>query len=196
MKRLLLLILTSTLLALAVWCSFNIYQNSAMQGEIKKDYSTVNSITYGLLSVNTWKEHLTNMVMNRVDEFEFTEAQEDTLVKQVGNILSAGLDKGEALIEQKQKGIKAKLRKFAIKTLVPEEKIRELVPVFAQTIVTEIQKPENKDALKFVIKDKIQEYSDMTHANSIADIKLIDSLMQKYEVRDLIEFNKKNAGRY
>lgn len=194
-KRLLLLLLTGTLLALAIWSSFNIYQNSARQGEIKKDYSTVNSITYGLLSVNTWKDHLTNMVMNRVDEFEFTEAQEDTLVKQVGNILTAGLDKGEALIDQKQKGVKAKLRKFAVKTLVPEEKIRALVPVFAQTIVTEIQKTENKDALKFVIKEKIQEYSDMTHANSIADIKLIDSLMQKYEVRDLEEFNKKNARR-
>ncbi|NJW54593.1 hypothetical protein, partial [Salinimicrobium oceani] len=115
--------------------------------------------------------------------------------KQVEGILDAGLDKGEALIDQKQKGVKAKLRKFAVKTLVPEEKIRALVPVFAQTMITEIQKPENKDALKFVIKSKIQEYSDMTHANSAAGIKLVDSLLQKYEVSDLQGFNKKSAER-
>lgn len=193
LKRVLLLLFTAGLLAVAIWSSFNIYKDSALQGEIKHDYSTINSITYGILSVNTWKDHLTNMVMNRVDEFEFTEAQEDTLVKQVAGILDAGLDKGEALIDQKQKGIKAKLRKFAVRTLVPEEKIRALVPVFAQTIVTEIQKPENKDALKYVIKSKIQEYSDMTHANSLADIKLMDSLMQKYQVQDFQEFNEKSA---
>lgn len=192
-KRILLLLFTAGLLGIAVWSSFNIYKDSALQGEIKQDYSTINSITYGILSVNTWKDHLTNMVMNRVDEFEFTEAQEDTLVKQVSGILTAGLNKGESLIDQKQTTIKGKLRKFAIKTLVPEEKVRALVPVFAQTIVTEIQKPENKDALKYVIKSKIQEYSDMTHANSAADIKLVASLMRKYEVKDLDEFNKKSA---
>lgn len=194
-QRFLLLLFTACLLAIAIWSSYNIFQNSRVQGEIKKDYSTVNSITYGILSVNTWKDHLTNMVMNRVDEFEFTEAQEDTLVKQVAGILDAGLDKGEALIDQKQKGIKAKLRKFAVKTLVPEEKIRALVPVFAQTMVTEIQKPENKEALKYVIKSKIQEYSDMTHANSAADIMLLDSLMQKHEVKNLSEFNARSATR-
>jgi hypothetical protein len=131
------------------------------------------------------------MVLNRIDEFEFTEAQEDTLVHQVENILTAGIDKGANLLDQKQKGIKAKLRKFAVKTLVPEDKIRALVPMFAQTIVNEIQKPENKEALKFVIKSKLQEYSDLTYDDSqIATLK-INALLDKYEVEDLIEFNEK-----
>src|SRR5690606_37577223 len=124
-----------------------------------------NSITHGLMSVNIWVDHLTNMLLNRIDEFEFTTEQEDTLVFQVENILTAGIDKGAGLIDQKQKGIKAKLRKFAVRTLVPEDKIRALVPMFAQTIVDEIQQPENKEALKYVIKSKLQEYSDLTHAN-------------------------------
>lgn len=194
LKRLLLILFTGTLLLLACWSSFHVYKYSSEQGEIKKDYSTVNSITFGILSVNTWRDHLTNMIMNRVDKFQLTPAQEDTLVLQVSGILTAGLNKGEALIDQKQTSIKGKLRKFAVKTLVPEDKIRALVPVFAQTIVDEIQKPENKDAIKFVIKSKIQEYSDMTHADSRAATIMMDSLLQKYEVRDIQEFNKKTAS--
>src|SRR5690606_27119736 len=153
----------------------------------------LNSITHGILSVNIWRDHLTSMVLNRIDDFEFTEAQEDTLVDQVENILTAGINKGAALLDQKQKGLKAKLQKFAVKTLVPEDKIRALVPMFAQTIVSEIQKPENKEALKYVIKSKLQEYSDLTHANSEVAIRRIKEIMDKYEVEDLAGFNEQTS---
>lgn len=192
-QRILLVLVAGALLIAAAWSSYNIYKYSTEVAGIKKDYSEINSITHGILSVNIWRDHLTNMVLNRIDDFEFTEAQEDTLVMQVENILTAGIDKGASLIDQKQKGIKAKLRKFAVRTLVPEEKIRALVPMFAQTIVTEIQKPENKDALKYVIKSKLQEYSDLTHANSEVAVMRIDELLDKYEVGDLKDFNQKTS---
>ncbi len=193
-QRTILVLFAGALLVIAGWSSYYIYKYSSEVAEIKKDYSEINSITHGILSVNIWRDHLTNMVLNRIDDFEFTEAQEDTLVLQVENILTAGIDKGASLIDQKQKGIKAKLRKFAVRTLVPEEKIRALVPMFAQTIVTEIQKPENKDALKYVIKSKLQEYSDLTHANSEVAVLRINELMDKYEVEDLKAFNQKTSN--
>ena len=191
LQRIFLILLAGGLLAIAGWSSYLVYKYSSEAAEIKKDYSQLNSITHGIMSVNIWRDHLTNMVLNRIDEFEFTEEQEDTLVYQVENILSAGIDKGASLMDQKQTTLKGKLRKFAVRTLVPEDKIRALVPMFAQTIVDEIQKPENKDALKYVIKSKLQEYSDMTHANSVATDLKLDSIYSKYEVADLKSFNVK-----
>lgn len=178
---------------MAGWSSYLVYKYSSEAAEVKKDYSELNNITHGILSVNIWRDHLTNMLLNRIDEFEFTAEQEDTLVFQVENILTAGIDKGDSLMNLKQKTLKGKLRKFAIRTLVPEEKIRALVPMFAQTILDEIQKPENKEALKFVIKSKIQEYSDMTHANSEAAVLRVNELLYKYDVTDLKEFNQKTS---
>ena len=191
LQQFLVILFAGALLLLAGWSSYSIYKYSTEAAEIKRDYSELNSITHGIMSVNIWRDHLTTMVLNRIDEFEFTEDQEDTLVHQVENILTAGIDKGADILDQKQKGIKAKLRKFAVKTLVPEDKIRALVPMFAQTIVNEIQKPENKEALKYVIKSKLQEYSDLTHDDSrIAALK-IKVLLDKYEVEDLAGFNEK-----
>ncbi|MDX1761365.1 MAG: paraquat-inducible protein A [Christiangramia sp.] len=191
LQQFLVILFAGALLLLAGWSSYSIYKYSTEAAEIKRDYSELNSITHGIMSVNIWRDHLTTMVLNRIDEFEFTEDQEDTLVHQVENILTAGIDKGADILDQKQKGIKAKLRKFAVKTLVPEDKIRALVPMFAQTIVNEIQKPENKEALKYVIKSKLQEYSDLTHDDSkIAALK-IKVLLDKYQVEDLAGFNEK-----
>lgn len=193
LQRVLLIIFAGGMLAIAGRSSYLVYIYSSEAAEIKKDYSELNSITHGIMSVNIWRDHLTNMVLNRIDEFEFTEEQEDTLVFQVENILNAGIDKGSALMDQKQTTLKGKLRKFAVRALVPEDKIRALVPMFAQTIVDEIQKPENKEALKFVIKSKLQEYSDLTHANSEVAVVRLKSLFDKYGVGDLPDFNRKTA---
>ncbi|WP_051205539.1 paraquat-inducible protein A [Salinimicrobium xinjiangense] len=191
LQRLLLIIFTGGLLVISGWSSFLVYKYSSEAAQIKKDFSELNSITHGILSVNIWRDHLTNMLLNRIDEFEFTAEQEDTLVFQVENILTAGIDKGDSLMNLKQKTLKGKLRKFAVRTLVPEEKIRALVPMFAQTIVDEIQKPENKEALKYVIKSKLQEYSDMTHANSLAAVIRLNELLYRYDAANLEEFNLK-----
>lgn len=192
-QRILLVLFTCALLVTAAWSSYSVYRYSSEAAEIKKDYSELNSITHGILSVNIWRDHLTSMVLNRIDEFEFTAEQEDTLVLQVEKILTAGIDKGDSLMNLKQKTLKGKLRKFAVRTLVPEEKIRALVPMFAQTVVDEIQKPENKEALKYVIKSKIQEYSEMTHADSEAAVLRVNELLYRYDVADLQGFNRKTS---
>lgn len=190
LQQFILILLAGALLLIAGWSSYSVYKYSSEVADIKRDYSELNSITHGIMSVNIWRDHLTTMVLNRIDEFEFTEAQEDTLVHQVENILTAGIDKGADILDQKQKGIKAKLQKFAVKTLVPEDKIRALVPMFAQTIVNEIQKPENKEALKYVIKSKLQEYSDLTYDDSQVATLKIRALLDKYKVQSLTEFNE------
>ena len=193
LQRVLLILFAAGLCTIAMWSSYSVYKYSSEVAQIKRDYSKINNITHGILSVNIWRDHLTNIALNRIDDFEFTASQEDSLVLQVSGILTAGLDKGERLMNQKQGTLKGKLRKFAVRTLVPEEKIRALVPVFAQTIVDEIQQPENKEALKSIIKSKIQEYSDMTHDNSRAAILKINELFEQYEVEDLESFNQKTS---
>lgn len=194
LKRSLLVLFAGALLLIAGWSCFQVYRHSSERAEIKNDYSEINSITYGLLSVNIWRDHLTNIMVNRIDDFELTPKQEDTLKFQVSQLLHAGLDKADSLMDLKQTTLKGKLRKFAVRALVNEDKIRGLVPLFAETIVDEIQKPENKDALKYVVRSKLQEYSDITHANSV-DALQVDSLLNKYKVADLGDFNRKAAAR-
>ncbi len=194
LQRIFLILFTAALLLLAGWSCLKVYTLSSQRAAIKKDYSEVNSITYGLLSVNHWRDNLTSIIINRINDFELTPAQEDTLTYQVGQLLNAGIDKADSLLNLKQKTIKGKLTKFAVKTFVNEDKVRDLVPVFSQALVNEIQKPDNKDALKYVVRSKLLEYSNITHANS-DEILVLDSLLTKYEAIDQKDFNRKAASR-
>ena len=191
-QRSLVILFAGALLLIAGWSSFQIYVHSTKRAEIKHHYSQVNSITHGLLSVNTWRDHLTKIALNRISDFEFTPEQQEVLKLQVGGLLNAGIDKADSLVSLKQKTIKGKLKKFVVKALVNEDDIREMVPVFSETIVNEILKPENKEALKGLVRNKLEEYSDLTHANS-PEALLVDSLYSKYGAADLTDFNQKAA---
>ena len=192
LQRILVILFAGGLLLIAGWSSFQVYTHSTKRAEIKHDYSEVNSIAYGLLSVNIWRDHLTTIALNRISDFEFTPEQEEVLKLQVGGLLNASIDKADSLVNLKQKSIKGKLKKFVVKSLVNEDAIRKMVPVYSETIVKEMLKAENKEALKDLVRSKIGEYSDMTHANS-PEALLVDSIYVKYQAADLADFNQKTA---
>jgi len=155
---------------------------------MKADYSAVNNITYGLLSVDAWKEHLIKIVSNRIDDFELSAEQEKLVTEQIESVLHAVVNKADTIMHQKRKSIKAKIRKALINALVSERKIHEKVPEFAQTIVSEIKKTENKAKLKELILSKLEQYGEVTY-DSANDVRRLEQLLAKYSVEDLGAFN-------
>lgn len=191
-QRFIIVLLAGSLLLVAAWSAFQVYKISAEGAEIKEDFSKVNSITYGILSVNLWRNHVTNIILNRIDEFELTPAQNDTLTYEVTQVLNAVVDKGEQLLDEKQKSLKGKIQKFAIKAFVNEDEVRALIPIFSKSIVDEVEKPKNKEALKYLLTSKLQQYSDITYANP-GDVMLLSTTLEKYNAADLEDFNRKSA---
>lgn len=187
-QRALLMLFLIPLLLLAAWSGVKIYELSNMRAEVKKDYSTLNNITYGLLSVNSWRDHLINVVTHRIDDFEFTKEQEDTLKLEIETVLHAVINKADKLVDKKQKTIKGKITKFAVKTFVDEEKVHAQVPVFAQTIVDEIKKPKNKSKLKYLAREKLGEFGSITY-DSANDINRLNLILTKYKSPDVNNFN-------
>ena len=128
------------------------------------------------------------VVTRRIDDFELTAEQEKALKYEVSQVLHAVIDKADSMLDKKQKTIGGKLKKFAIRTFVKEEKLHAQVPVFAQTIVNEIKKPKNKEKLKFLVQSKMAQFGAITY-DSVNDVKRIESIIYKYEAADVAEFN-------
>jgi hypothetical protein len=175
-------------LLIAAWSGFQVYTLSSHRAEIKKDYSTLNNITYGLLSVNAWRDHMIRVVTHRIDDFELTPEQEKALKFEVVAVLNAVITKADSMLTLKQKTVGGKLKKFAYKTFVKEDKLREKVPVFAQTIVNEVKKPKNKEKLKFLLQSKLEQFGSVTY-DSVNDVSRIESIMHKYEAGTINDFN-------
>jgi hypothetical protein len=187
-QRSLLIFFGGLLLALAVWSGLQVHRLSAERAEIKKDYSVLNNITFGLLSVNAWRDHIVNVVTKRIDDFEFTPQQDKALKEEVSGILHAVINKADSMVDQKQRSIGGKLKKFAVKTLVNEDKIHARVPELAETIVNELKKPSSKARIKSIAQSKLKEFGTITY-DSANDISRSESILTKYDVADVSSFN-------
>ena len=54
--KLLLIAGVSLLLLIEAWCGFRVHELSEEQKHYKVDYAFVNNVSYGLLSVDAWRE--------------------------------------------------------------------------------------------------------------------------------------------
>lgn len=176
------------LLGIAAWSGYQAYQLSKKRAEIKGDYALMNNITYGLLSVNAWRDHLINIVSCRIDEFEFTPEQEKALNLEIAQVLHAVIDKADSMVDLKQKTLGGKIKKLAVKTLVKEDKLHAKVPEFSKTIVNELKKPSSKEKLKFIARTKLEEFGAVTY-DSASDIARIEGLLKRYQAANLNDFN-------
>ena len=188
LQRTLLILFCGILLAIAGWSGYLVCTLSNERAEIKKDYSVLNNISYGLLSVNLWRDHIIRVLTHRIDDFQFTKEQEKALKYEVSQVLHAVINKADSMLDKKQKTIGGKLKKFAIRTLVSGEKLHAQVPVFAQTIVDEIKKPKNKEKLKFLVQSKMAQFGAITY-DSVNDVKRIESIIHRYNAVDVAGFN-------
>ncbi len=182
-------LISIALLAFNVWCAISIYNHAKERAEIKDDYSYVNSIDFGLLSVTAWRDDIQFILLQKVDEFYLTPAQEEEIKAEISKVLNALIDETIAMIEQ-QKTFGGKLRKAAVNTLIDWDKLRQHVPEFSETILNEIKSPDSKENMGELLKDKINEYAAITHDSNSDSIRLKNT-MAKYESINLPDFNAK-----
>ena len=193
LKRLyqfLLVLFLAPVLAFAIWCGLNIRKYSHKRAEIRKDYSELNNIQYGLLSVDAWKTSIVEIVDTQIQQFDFSEQQEDTLKKELNKILGALVNKAENMVNRKQTTFKGKVTKFAVKNFIDVEGYKKKVPEFSQTIMDELKKPSSKERLRFLAQNKLKEFAAVTH-DSIDNTAKLQALLDQYHVGTTKEFNEK-----
>jgi len=186
--RILLVFLLLPVLALAGWYGWKVYSISGKRVEIKNDYSNVNSIEYGLLSVNVWRDNMVKIVAEQIDSFKFNPSEKDTLKKEVNTILYALLNKADKMINEKQTNIDGKIKQLAFHMFVNLDKIRAQVPEYSQAIINEITKPGSKQKLKFLANDKLNELASQTR-DSVTTDSIQSKLLSKYNAEDVPSFN-------
>jgi len=189
--HILLIVLLSPLLCLTAWFGYRISTLSSQQQEIKTDYSVVNNITFGILSVDQWREKMANVIDGKVNDFTMTATQKKDLQQKVEKQLYHLVDQAIAEMNKPQKGIGGKLKKLAFNTLVDPEEIKSEVPVFAATIVNRINKPESKKKIKSIITSKVDQLEKQTFDNTEpTSVTVRRHIYKKYGVADTQSFEK------
>src|ERR1700761_7229741 len=113
--KILLVALLLPVILIVMWCGFHVHQLVTQRADILKDYSELNSLKNGLLSVDTWRAHITEIVSDEIDAFDLSDMQEDTLKKSLNKILNSVITKANEMMNKKQKRLDKKIKQFAIR---------------------------------------------------------------------------------
>lgn len=191
LPNMLLIVGLSLLLCGEAYFGYRVSALSKQQEQLKSDYSVANNITFGILSVDQWREKLATILDGKIDEFNMTADQKKDIQKNVEKQLNQLVDKAVAEMNKPQKSIGGKLKKLAFNALVDPEEIHAEVPVFAATIVNRINKPTSKKRLKNIISTKVDQLESQTFDNTEpASVTVTRHIYKKYRVADAEAFEQ------
>ena len=193
-SKIILIIVVSLLLIACGYCGRQVHLLSKQQEKIKEDYSIVNNISFGLLSISKWRDKIVVTVQNQIQNFALTPEQKADLKTEINGVLRAVVDKAIGVINQPKKTLKGKIGKVAFNTFVNKDDLYKQLPGFSETIVQKLTNPSSKDRLKNLANSKLQELGKQTYDSSEhAETYLTDSLFKKYGVTSDTLFEKKTT---
>lgn len=181
----------SLLLVSESFWGYRLHQLSAQQEMLKRDYCAINNISYGLLSVDEWRNAVANIVNRHVKHLKLTSFQKRQLQAEVEQVLIALIDKAEALLNEKPKTIGGKIRKLVVKSFVKTDKIRAEVPAFSKSIISKIDNPKQKGQLSGLVMQKFKKIQQSGSVDSALNVKrkLMHVMYDKYQVTSPDQLN-------
>ncbi|WP_299286242.1 paraquat-inducible protein A [uncultured Mucilaginibacter sp.] len=188
------IIIVAMVLALAAmsFCAYHAHQLSEQQRKIKEDFGTLNGVTFGIFSVNQWKDKVAAIVNNQIQTFNFTGNQQKNLEKEVEQILNALINKALAIVNKPQKTFVGKIRKFAVHTFVNPKELHDQVPVFAKEIIKQVNNPSSKKRLRGLAQSKFNQLEKTTFDSSLtAEQQVREKIYAKYHVKSTDAYNQK-----
>lgn len=179
------------LLAGEAYCGYQVQSFSAQRKQLKEDYSTIKNISFGLFSVDQWRDKIAAVVNKQVTDFKVTPAQKKVLQKQVEQQLHGLINTTVAEINKPQKTLVGKLKKFAFNKFVNADKIQAQVPSFARTIINKVNSPSSTKRLKSIATSKITQLVKQTYDSTETTTMAVTGYMyKKYHVTNAAEFDK------
>lgn len=169
---------------------------STEQEQIKEDYSMSNNITFGLFSVDQWRDRISAVVDRQVQGYSMTRAQKKALQAQVEQQLNGLINNVVKEINKPQESLSGRLKKFAFNNFVNADQIHAQVPSFSKTIIDKVNSPTSTKRLKNIVSSKIDQLEKETYdSTSVANAAVTKYLYRKYKVASAAEFDKRINSR-
>ena len=189
--NILLIIGLGVLLAAQCYFGYQLHTISKAQEQLKEDYSTVNSITFGVFSVDLWRDKLSTIVTKKIKDFKVTKDQKADMRESIEKELHAMVNQITKDFTKPQKSIGDKLKKFAFKQFVDPKELHAQVPSFAKTIVDRLNSPKATNKIKNIATSKFEQLANETYDSTKVVINsATNQLFSKYGVKDLKAYNK------
>lgn len=192
----LLVLVLGILLLVQGYAGYKIFELSEQRERLKTDYSVANNITFGVFSVDQWREKIVGIVESKLNNYKLKADQKKELQRKVELQLNELITTTVKEFNKPQKTLGGKLKKLAFNVMVDPDEIRKEVPVFAKTIMDKLNSPASMRRLKYIANSKIDELERVTYDNTEpASATVNRHIYSKYKVKDAEHFDREIRSR-
>lgn len=166
-------------IATLLGCSFVHVLDQERRSE-KEDLKAIQNIKYGLLNVDEWKTIAAEIIRKKIDEFELSNKNKESLRLELPELLNEmiGIAESEAYERNKQKLFGGLLTNTFMAISGVFDKLRASIPGMTEKIIEHIEKPRAKEGLKKFFSTKLDEYAKSTFSD--VDYSEINRITAKY----------------
>ncbi|TNF45371.1 MAG: hypothetical protein EP216_00260, partial [Epsilonproteobacteria bacterium] len=183
-----LMILSILLLSTIIYSVMHLLETGKQAKALKVDYAELHGVQYGLFNSTIWANKITEVVNQKIDEFDFTATSRAEIKQYVETIVDTLIVEADKKVrrDNKKRGwfksIVGDTKQKITDELVDIRNLRKKVPQFTEAVLNELEKPENQKVLKAVMKDKLHQL--MKSNLAVVDMNQYDSILTRYKCSD------------
>lgn len=162
MKLFNLILFPAIIITSVVLCQ-QIISNSLSNQKNKNDYAELNSVKYGLLSIDEWKRQVTEILAEEINKLYLSGTNERKLRKHIEVLLNTLIDKIDLKIREGNSGsTKGRITQSLINIFVNLDVIKKGIPEYADAVIHEMTKSKTRRQIKAVLNKQLERYSVQT----------------------------------
>ena len=163
MKRFIFILSIIILIASAILCQ-QIITHSSINQKNRSDYFELNSLKYGILNLEKWKQHIVRILLSEINTFDLSEKNEQDLKNKIGDLLKTLIDRVEANIRDKYSASAwGRVKLSLLNIFVNMDDIKKGIPQYADAIYNEMITAKTKDQIKLILSREVEKFSRETY---------------------------------
>lgn len=175
------IVISAIIFLVAAVLTIQLISQARQNQRLKTDLAELNHIRYGLLNVDEWSDQVTAILSIKIVEYELTPESREKLVRNLENILYTMIDEVEAMLMERMTGMK----RFALGMAFNVDQLRDSVPSYANQLLIELNKPENKEFLQKFLSERLEDFKASTF--NLDQMESLDVLLASYDCDDKAE---------
>ena len=161
-----LVILSIVVLSSMIYTVIGLLETGQKAKVLKADYAQLHSVEFGLFNSSVWMDRISNVIDQKIDEFDFTETSRAEIKKYIETILDTLIVEADRSVRERNKNqsgffnsLLGDTKQLVTDSLLDIKDLRKRVPEFTDTILNELEQPNNQKILKKVMRDKLREFT-------------------------------------
>jgi len=145
---------------------------------LKTELAEVNHIRYGLLNTDEWAYQMATILSMKIVEFKLTPENRQVVIQNLESILNLMIDEVETMMFKRTSGKLSGMKRFVAGFAINFNQLRDSVPSYANTLLLELNNPENKEVMQQFLLDKLGGFTFSTY--NLDQMDPLQAVMEKY----------------